>query len=145
MRDKIFIDKVKEAIKILDEIDEMIETQPQELQNVDYQLCDLYHYIENENLSNETCVKVIEKIKYLRIIRRTLKNEYSLEKVYKDNSNKMMGNGTREFLLNTLCQTAEKLKTEYKNRVLTEDDFEKLKETTKKKRGRPRKDAIIIE
>lgn len=140
MRDKIFIDKVKEAIKILDEIDEMIETQPQELQKVDYELSDLYHYIENNNMSNETCLKVIERIKYLRLIRKSLNNEYSLEKVYKDNSSKMMGNGTRDFLFSNLCKTAANLDTEYKNRVLTDEDISNLTNTTKKKRGRPRKE-----
>lgn len=140
MRDEIFLNKVKQAINIIDEIDEMIETQGQELQKIDYELSDLYHFIENENMSNDTCIKVIERIKYLRLIRRSLNNEYTLEKVYKENSSKMMGNNTRGFLLNTLCQTNENLKTEYKNRVLTDEDIKTLvEETPHKRRGRPPK------
>ena len=145
MRDKKVLDKIKEAIKILDEIDEMIDTQPQELQKIDYELSDLYHYIENENMTNETCVKVVERIKYLRLLRRSLNNEYSIEKAYKDNSSKMMGNNSREFLLHTICETANKLNQEYKNRVLTEEDIENLKQETKRKRGRPRKEMILSE
>ena len=145
MRDKIVLDKIKEAIKILDEIDEMIETQPQELQKIDYELSDLYHYIENENMTNETCVKVVERIKYLRLLRRSLNNEYSIEKAYKDNSNKMMGNNTRVFLLHSVCESADKLNQEYKNRVLTEEDINNLKQETKRKRGRPRKEMILSE
>lgn len=145
MRDKILLDKIKEAIKILDEIDEMIDTQPQELQKIDYELSDLYHYIENENISSETSMKLIDRIKYLRLIRRSLSNEYSIEKVYKDNASKMMGNNTRPFLLHTVCETANKLNCEYKNRILTDEDIEKLKEEPKKKRGRPRKEMILSE
>ena len=144
MRDKIIIDKIKEAIRILDEIDDMIETQSTELQKVDYELSDLYHYIENENLTSDTCVKIIDRIKYLRLIRKSLNNEYSIEQVYKNNSSKMMGNGTRAFLLNTVCQTVENLKTEYKNRILTEEDIQELKTTEKKKRGRPKKEEMIL-
>lgn len=145
MRDELILSKIKEAIKILDEIDNLIETQPQELQKVDYELSDLYHYIENEDINQETSIKLIERIKYLRLVRRSLNNEYSIEKAYKDNSSKMMGNGSRPFLMNILSKTVENLNCEYKNRVLTEEDILNLKTTEKKKRGRPKKEVILSE
>ncbi len=147
MRDEILVDKITQAVKILDEIDEMISTQGQELQKIDLELSDLYHFIENNNVNDDTSVKLIERIKYLRLMRRSLQREYEIEKSYKDNSSKMMGNNTRQFLLNTIKQTVKNLNTEYKNRVLTDEDIENLKTTEKKKRGRPpkKKENILSE
>lgn len=142
MRDEIVVEKITQAIKVLDEIDEMISTQGQELQKVDLELSDLYHFIENNNVTNETSVKLIDRIKYLRLIRRSLQREYEIENTYKNNSSKMMGNNSRPFLLSTIKQTVKNLNTEYKNRVLTEKDIENLKTTEKKKRGRPAKKKL---
>ena len=142
MRDEILVDKITQAVKILDEIDEMISTQGQELQKIDLELSDLYHFIENNNVTDNTSVKLIERIKQLRLKRRSLQREYEIENAYKNNSSKMMGNGTRSFLLNTIKQTVKNLNSEYKNRVLTDEDIEKLQSTEKKKRGRPPKNKV---
>lgn len=142
MRDEILVDKITQAVKILDEIDEMISTQGQELQKIDLELSDLYHFIENNNVNDDTSVKLIERIKYLRLMRRSLQREYEIENAYKNNSSKMMGNNTRPFLLNTIKQTVKNLNTEYKNRVLTDEDIENLQSTEKKKRGRPPKKKL---
>lgn len=142
MRDEILVDKIIQAVKILDEIDEMISTQGQELQKVDLELSDLYHFIENNNVTNETSVKVIDRIKYLRLIRRSLQKEYEIENAYKNNSSKMMGNNTRPFLLSTIKQTVKNLNTEYKYRVLTDEDIKNLQIMEKKKRGRPPKKKV---
>lgn len=142
MRDEILVDKIIQAVKILDEIDEMISTQGQELQKIDLELSDLYHFIENNNVTDDTSVKLIDRIKYLRLIRRSLQREYEIEKSYKDNSSKMMGTNSRPFLLSTIKQTVKNLNTEYKNRVLTEEDIQNLQTTEKKKRGRPPKNKV---
>lgn len=142
MRDEILVDKITQAVKILDEIDEMISTQGQELQKIDLELSDLYHFIENNNVTDNTSVKLIERIKQLRLKRRSLQREYEIENAYKNNSSKMMGNGTRSFLINTIKQTVKNLNSEYKNRVLTNEDIEKLQSTEKKKRGRPPKNKV---
>ena len=145
MRDEILVDKITQAVKILDEIDEMISTQGQELQKIDLELSDLYHFIENNNVTDNTSVKLIERIKELRLKRRSLQREYEIENAYKNNSSKMMGNGTRSFLLNTIKQTVKNLNSEYKNRVLTDEDIEQLQSTEKKKRGRPPKKKEDVE
>lgn len=142
MRDEILVDKITQAVKVLDEIDEMISTQGQELQKIDLELSDLYHFIENNNVTDNTSVKLIERIKQLRLMRRSLQREYEIENAYKNNSSKMMGNGTRSFLINTIKQTVKNLNSEYKNRVLTNEDIEKLQSTEKKKRGRPPKNKV---
>ena len=66
MRDKLIIEKIKNAICILDDIDDMIKTQSIELQKVDYKLSDLYHLIENNELSDEASINVVKEIHGLR-------------------------------------------------------------------------------
>lgn len=139
MRDEEIFTKIKEAVVVLDQIDDMISTQPSELQRIDYELSDWYHYIENNEIPVESSQKIIEEIKRLRKIRRSLHNEHEIEKTYMNNSSKMMGNNTRGILLAEINKTLKQLNSEYKNRVLTEETIEEVL-NTKKKRGRPRKE-----
>ena len=138
MRDELIVDKIKNAIDVLNEIDNMIQTQSQELQQVDYKLSDLYHLIENNKLSDEASINIIKTIHKLRKQRRSLNNEHELEVVYQNHKSKMTGNDTRQFLMNELYKTNKKLKSEYKNRIYTEEEINQLI-MPKKKRGRPKK------
>ena len=139
MRDKLIIDKITNAISILDEIDDMIRTQSEELQKVDYKLSDLYHLIENNELSDEASINVVREIHLLRKERRSLNNEHDLEVVYQNQKQKMIGNDSRQFLVTELNKTNKRLNSEYKNRVYTTEQIEQLI-SPKKKRGRPRKE-----
>lgn len=144
MRDKIIYEKIKETINLLDEIDEMINTQSVEVQQVDFELSDWLHYIENNEISDESSIKIVKKIKELRELRRCLNNEHEIEKTYKDNSSKMMGNNTRSMLLVEINKTKNRLNNDYKNRVLTDETINDLL-NNKKKRGRPKKvEAVNI-
>lgn len=71
--------------------------------------------------------------------RRSLNNEHDLEVVYQNQKQKMIGNDSRQFLVTELNKTNKRLNSEYKNRVYTEEEIEKLI-SPKKKRGRPRKE-----
>ena len=142
MRDKIIYEKIKQAMALLDEIDEMIKTQSIELQQADYELSDWYHYIENNNIDENSSKKVLEEIQRLRKVRRGLQNEYEIENTYKNNSSKVMGNNTRGLLLAEINKTMNRLDCDYKNRVLTEDSINELL-NTKRRRGRPRKEVDL--
>lgn len=142
MRDNEIIDKIKLAISSLDEIDNMMETQSSELQKVDYELSDWYHYIENNEINEQESYKIIQEIKRLRKLRRSLNNEHEIENTYKNHSSKMMGNNTRSFLLVEINKTIKQLDNEYKNRVLTEERINEML-NIKKKRGRPKKEVEI--
>ena len=141
MRDKIIYEKIKEAMDLLDEIDNMINTQSTELQQIDYELSDWYHYIENNSLDENSSKKVLEEIQRLRKIRRSLNNEHEIENTYKNNYSKVMGNNTRPFLLAEINKTINRLNNDYKNRVLTEEKINELL-SCKKRRRRPRKEEI---
>lgn len=139
MRDKLVCDKIFTAIAILDEIDEMITSQSAEIQKVDWELSDWLHYVENNDIKEENAFKILSRIKELREIRRSLSNESSIEDAYKNNAGKMMGNNTRPFLAQEIHKTLNHLNCEYKNRVLTEEEIQKVIGEVKKKVGRPRK------
>ena len=62
MRDVEIVELVKQGIEILDKIDEMIKTQSIELQKIDYELSDLYHLIENNELSDEASINIVKRI-----------------------------------------------------------------------------------
>lgn len=139
MRDKQIIDKINQAINILDEIDDMIQTQSTELQQVDLELSDLYHLIEFNELNEKQSYKLIKRIHELRLKRRSLQKEHDIENTYKNQANKMMGNNTRQFLLNEINKTIKQLDTTYKYRVLTDENIQELL-SFERGRGRPRKE-----
>lgn len=144
-RDVLLVEKIAEAIEKLDEIDEMIKSQPTEIQTIDYELSDLYHLIENNELSDEASINVVNRIRELRRIRRCLNNEHEIETAYQTHKSKLAGNDTRKFLATEIHKTVNKLNNEYKNRVLTKEQIQELievKPLEKKKRGRPKKETI---
>lgn len=129
------------SISNLDEIDEMIESQSTELQQVDLELSDLYHLIENNELDKNQSYNVVQRIHDLRIKRRLLNDEHELELTYNTHKSKLAGDNTRQFLLAEIKKTNGRLNSEYKNRILNEEAIKSLlgvEET--KKRGRPRKE-----
>ena len=140
MRDKLIVERIKQAIELIDEIDELINTQSVELQKVDLEISDWLHFIENNEIDEKASIKIIKKIKDLRIKRRSLNKEHEIENVYKNNSSKMMGNNTRPMLLAEINKTIKQLDSDYKNRIITEEDIKNI--LGKKKVGRPKKEDL---
>ena len=140
-RDEYVYKLICDAINIIDEIDSLIATQSIANQKIDQEIQDWLHYIENNELTDSESIIVIKKLKELRIERRSLRNEYEIEKVYKDNSSKMMGNNTRGLLKAEIHKIMKQLDSEYKNRVLTDEQIKQVLEPTKKKVGRPKKES----
>lgn len=142
-RDVVLVEKIKLVIDTMDEIDEMIKSQPSKLQAVDFELSDLYHLIEYYDLTESAKVNIVDKIHDLRKIRRSLNNEFEIENTYQTHKSKLTGTETRQFLANEIYKTVKRLNNEYKNRVLTEESIQELMgeaEPPKKKRGRPKKE-----
>lgn len=144
MRDEIIFEKIKNALALLDEIDDMINTQSLQTQEIDYAIQDWLHYIENNEIDEKQSFKIIKELKRLRQVRRCLHNEHEIEKAFMNNSSKVMGNNTRPMLLAEVGKVAKQLKGEYKNRILTDEMIDNLI-NEKKKRGRPKKEEITDE
>ena len=121
------------------QIDDMIISQSCECQKVDCEIQDWLHYIENNEIDEKQSIKIMQELQRLRRERRCLHNEYEIEKTFKDNSSKVMGKNTRQFLMVEINKTIKQINSEYKNRVLTDEDINTIL-VEKKKRGRPKKE-----
>lgn len=144
MRDEIIYEKIKQTTKLIDEIDSMINSQSEELKKVDLEISDWLHFIENNKTTEKQDSIIISKLKELRLIRKSLHKEYTIEKAYKDNSSKMMGNNTRQLLLAEINKVVNQWEKEYNNRILTDEEIEQILNKTKKRVGRPKKNELEV-
>lgn len=120
------LDKITQAIKLLQEVDEYKNQLSSLQQEVDYKLSDLYHVIENDPLNAPQSCRIVKKIKELRQQRRKYLNDYELIKCYQNNIQKLTYYDNRKMLLAELNKTNNRLKQPYKNRVYTDEDMKEL-------------------
>lgn len=119
--------KVAEATKILDEIDAYFDNLPSLQSNNDLIISDLYHYIEHNKLDAKASYRMIKRLRENLLIRREYKEEYELLRVLKQHQNKLLQKENRKMLLSEPGKAQKRLKSEYKYRILSEDDIkEKL-------------------
>ena len=122
----IIVDKIIKAQVLLQEIDDYFNELPNLQSKVDEEIQDLLHYIENNDIPPKQSVKMIKLLHDKRKERRLLCNDFEIKKVYLDHKNKMITDGQRPFLLNTLRQKINGLKTQYRNRRYGEDEIPQL-------------------
>ena len=119
--------KVAEVTKILDEIDAYFDNLPSLQSNNDLIISDLYHYIEHNKLDAKASYRMIKRLRENLLIRREYKEEYELLRVLKQHQNKLLQKENRKMLLSELGKAQKRLKSEYKYRILSENDIkEKL-------------------
>ena len=100
----------------------------------------VFEKIKSANeIDDKQSIKIIKELQKLRKTRRCLHNEYEIEKTFKDNASKVMGNNTRPMLLAEIGKTVKQINSTYKNRILTDEQINELL-SEKKKRGRPKKE-----
>lgn len=126
MTDIDIIEEAKTIITKLNNLDEYFDNMSEMQREVDYKLCDLYHYIENNSLKTNECYRIIKEIKKQRQIRRRLKNDYELLKTYKNGYNKLNNEANRKMLLADIHKTNKELGKNYKNRVYTEEEIKEI-------------------
>lgn len=114
----IFLAKIQQALTLLDEIDDIIERNPEMQQNVDWEISDYLHLLENEELSEKARLEIDTQLARCRKIRRQLVNIYTVGKVYNDNRDKLRFKTQRAFLVSNLTSQIKKLDCDYKYRVL---------------------------
>ena len=120
------LDKIVNICNELDTIEEYNNGLSDALSNVDSRLSDLYHYIENNELSAKQSFKMIKLIREKRIIRRGLNNDYEMKKTYISNRNKLLVDSQRQFFLTEIYKKNKELSSKYKNRRLTDEEIKNL-------------------
>lgn len=118
--DKVFLAKLQLILTTLDEVDDIIDNNPDMQKNVDWEISDYLHLLENEDLSKQAQSEIDDRIKKCRIIRRKLNNISIIAKTFNDNRGELVFRGQREFLGNSIRATINKLDNDYKYRALDE-------------------------
>lgn len=104
----------------------------QRLQDVNLEIMDIEHLIENENFSDIACVKTIAKLKELRKKRRSLKNEGELAQKYNELKARLSSKENRQFICSEIHKRAKQFGQEYNYRVLSEEEIKFLLEDSTK-------------
>lgn len=124
--DLIFLKHLQDSIETLNKLDELIETNSQRQSEVDSELCDLLHLIENQELKDVACIKITHRIRELRKIRRSIKNEYELIVKYQEVKARLSSKENRKFITAEIQKRMKNLNQEYKNRILTDEQIKEL-------------------
>lgn len=117
------VEEIKEAITLLNKIDEYNETLPSLMSNNDLAISDLYRYIENNTLNSKSSYRMIKELKERLKERRRLKDEQSIMRVYNNQKSKLVEINNRKMILIDLNKEKKKLQTPYKNRIYEEEEL----------------------
>lgn len=117
------VEKIKESIQILDNLDLYFEKLADLQRTVDLKLSDLYHCIENNQLKTNECYRVVKEIKKQRKLRRMYKNQYELLCEYRNKIQMFNNTDNRKFLLANLFKKEKLLNARYKNRIYSEEEI----------------------
>lgn len=120
------IEELKEAVSIINKVDEYKDSLVDRLSEQDKKLSDLLHYIENNKLSTAQCYRIVKEIKKQREIRRKVKNDMNILSTYDKHINKLLNTNNRSMLLAELYKADKRLQAEYKNRLYTEEEINEI-------------------
>ena len=123
------VGKITEACRLLDEVEEYVKDLDDRHSLCDLKLSVMYHLIENNNVdewSKSELKNVTKEIKNICEIRRKVKVDVGLRKIYQDNIAKLNKAENRAKLLEKLKHGAKSYNTDYSYRVYKQDDLDKL-------------------
>ena len=100
----------------LADLDDYFNELPNLQSQIDEELSDLLHYIENNDLTPKQSTKMIKLLKQKRMVRRGLCNDYEIKKTYSTHRNKLAIETQRPFFLMEIRKTTKKLNQQYRYR-----------------------------
>lgn len=124
--DLLLIRKINDIVKAMDEIDELVKTLTERRSNVDLELSDLLHIIENNDLDEFASHNVTKRIHDLRKKRRSVSNEQVLLGLWKQQRKDLLYSSSRAQLGKLFLDKINALEMPYKNRVLSDEDIDGL-------------------
>ena len=96
--DIYFLKLLQDSINALNELDNLIDSNSSRQNEVDAELLDLLHLIENNELCDSACIKITRRIQELRKTRRRIKNEHELIVKYNEIKTKLSSKDNRQFI-----------------------------------------------
>lgn len=140
------IDNVIQAISILNKLDEYVEGLVNRLSICDSLVSDFEHFIENTPIEEVNLKKLYQKMQDNFKERRIIKDDIIIKETYKTQIARLNNSNNREFLVQNLKNTQQRIGLKYKNRILTQEEVQELKNKEDilpqiRKRGRPKKEV----
>ena len=83
----------------IEDLDDYFNELPNLQSQIDEELSDLLHYIENNDLTPKQSTKMVKLLKQKRMVRRGLCNDYEIKKVYNAHKGKLAIDTQRPFFL----------------------------------------------
>lgn len=128
------LSKISDAFSMLDEIDNyFIEEAPSIEKITDQKIQDMLHQIEfltdedMENLKPTSCKKIVKELREQRQLRRKVKNDIEIKKVYYDEYRKLNSRENRSFLKESLFKKEKQLDNRiYSPRNYNEEEIKKF-------------------
>lgn len=123
--DKIFLKLLQDVVNALENLENIIATNGERQQEVDYKLSDWLHELQNnEDLDDAAMANIAKEIKKLRKERSSLRNENELINEFNKHKQKLFFPEQRQFLINAIKNRNSLLNQDYKNRVVTKEEME---------------------
>ena len=144
-KENIFLVKIQNCLKLLDEIEDTISNNPNDQSNIDYELSDYLHIIQenNQKLDDKTKIELVNKIEKARLQREQYNSIYLIGKYFTENKNKLLYTNSRKIMYKGLSDLLGTLHKPYNYRVFSEDDIKEILKPTENKSNR--KSAISKE
>jgi hypothetical protein len=134
------VGKITEACKLLNEVEEYVKDLDDRHSICDMKLSDMWHLIENndvEEWSKGELRNVAKEIKSVCEVRRKVKVNIGLRKIYQDNIGKLNNQVNRAMLLEKLNKAQKSYNSDYTYRVYKEEEINKLVELKKESDDAP--------
>ena len=137
-KENIFLVKIQNCLKLLDETEDTISNNPNDQSNIDYELSDYLHIIQenNQKLDDKTKIELVNKIEKARLQREQYNSIYLIGKYFTENKNKLLYTNSRKIMYKGLSDLLGTLHKPYNYRVFSEEDIKEILKPTKHKPNR---------
>lgn len=135
------IDNLIQAISILNNMDQYLESLNDGLSECDSLISDYEHFIENTPIEQIDLKKLYTSMQEAFNKRRIIKDNITLRDNYKNLNGRLNNSANREILLQQMKNAQSKLGTKYHNRILKQEQINNLiiNLGNKRRPGRPKK------
>lgn len=127
-KEHVFLAKIQQVLKLLNEIDEQISKNPEYQSNTDQLLSDYYHLIQDDkaNLTDSAKLKLIDDVKNARLEREWYRNIHELGKYFTSNKTKLPYANSRDSFYKGLSELFKSLHIPYNYRVLKDEEIHSI-------------------
>lgn len=127
-KEHVFLAKIQQVLKLLNEIDEQISKNPDNQSNTDQLLSDYYHLIQDNkaNLTDSAKLKLIDDVEKARLEREWYRNIHELGKYFTSNKTKLPYPNSRDAFYKGLSELFKSLHLPYNYRVLKEEEIKSI-------------------